>query len=56
MAGKGRQDGPQTGDQVRPPAEEDGKGPARGKDQQEEVIRRWEMTTGESSSAPSATN
>ena len=29
-------DGPQTGDQVRPPAEEDGKEPDRGEDQREE--------------------
>ena len=38
-------DTPQTGDQVRPPAEEDGKEPDRGEDQQEEgrsppVVRR----------------
>ena len=50
-------DGPQTGDEVRPPAEEDGEDPDRVEARQEEkVIRRWDSIVGETSFAPSATN
>ena len=49
--------GLQTGDQVCPSAEEDGKGPTVDNNQQKEkVTLRWEKKSGETFSAPNATN